>query len=149
VSAAGDAPGRAAKPITWFRGQYAFLSNFDDREPSTEARYQAAKATDPEERDWVLGQTTPAAAKKAGRRVRSIRPDWEEAKVDVMRAELREKFAPGTRFALMLLATDDAELVEGNNWGDRFWGRVNGEGQNWLGRLLMERREELRAGLAG
>ena len=29
--------------------------------------------------------------------------------------------------AEMLLATGDAELIEGNNWGDCYWGRVDGE----------------------
>lgn len=43
-----------------------------------------------------------------------------------------------------LLATGDAELVEGNTWGDRFWGVCNGVGQNWLGRLLMQVRDEIK-----
>jgi len=43
-----------------------------------------------------------------------------------------------------LLATGDQELIEGNTWGDRFWGVCDGEGQNQLGRLLMELRNELR-----
>lgn len=45
------------------------------------------------------------------------------------------------------MATDDAELVEGNTWGDRYWGVVDGVGENRLGKLLMERRAELRAQL--
>ena len=32
------------------------------------------------------------------------------------------------------------ELVEGNYWGDTFWGICNGEGTNWLGILLMAER---------
>jgi predicted NAD-dependent protein-ADP-ribosyltransferase YbiA (DUF1768 family) len=34
-------------------------------------------------------------------------------------------------------------LIEGNTWGDKFWGQVKGEGANYLGRLLMKVREEL------
>jgi hypothetical protein len=39
-----------------------------------------------------------------------------------------------------LLATEYVELIEGNNWGDTFFGVCNGEGENWLGRLLMNLR---------
>lgn len=45
-----------------------------------------------------------------------------------------------------LLNTGEAELIEGNTWGDKFWGAVWDKelgwvGQNWLGKLLMEERE--------
>ena len=43
-----------------------------------------------------------------------------------------------------VLNTGDEELIEGNNWGDRFWGQCDGEGINKLGQLLMKVREELR-----
>jgi predicted NAD-dependent protein-ADP-ribosyltransferase YbiA (DUF1768 family) len=60
-----------------------------------------------------------------------------------MRDLLRQKFAhPELR--RLLLATGDAELVEGNTWGDRFWGVCAGRGQNHLGRLLMAIRAEIR-----
>lgn len=35
-------------------------------------------------------------------------------------------------------------LIEGNNHGDRYWGVVNGEGQNKFGLLLMQIRSEIR-----
>ena len=38
----------------------------------------------------------------------------------------------------LLYETGDQQLIEGNNWGDRYWGQVNGEGKNRLGELLME-----------
>lgn len=44
----------------------------------------------------------------------------------------------------MLEATGDAELIEGNHWGDTFWGVCNGVGQNNLGKLLMAIRSENR-----
>lgn len=43
------------------------------------------------------------------------------------------------------MLTGDAELIEGNNWGDTFWGVCNGRGENMLGKLLMEIRDYLRA----
>ena len=78
----------------------------------------------------------------------TLRPDWEEVKVDVMREGLRKKFAiPELR--AMLLATGDEELIAGNTWHDRTWGRCvcdkcGGQGQNLLGQLLMELRTEIR-----
>ena len=60
-----------------------------------------------------------------------------------MRDVLRLKFADEV-MAAKLLATGDAELVEGNTWGDRFWGVSGGNGLNWLGRLLMEVRSDLK-----
>jgi predicted NAD-dependent protein-ADP-ribosyltransferase YbiA (DUF1768 family) len=65
-------------------------------------------------------------------------------KVDVMRDLIAQKFAVGSELADRLLATGDQELVEGNTWGDTFWGVCDGVGENWLGRLLMERRAALR-----
>ena len=44
-----------------------------------------------------------------------------------------------------LVDTGDQPLIEGNTWGDRFWGVCGGTGMNHLGRLLMEVREELQA----
>jgi predicted NAD-dependent protein-ADP-ribosyltransferase YbiA (DUF1768 family) len=46
-----------------------------------------------------------------------------------------------------LIATKDAELIEGNNWGDVIWGCVRGPGDEWigennLGKLLMKLRQE-------
>lgn len=138
--------------IDSFKEAYAFLSNFYSSPvraldgtvfPTVEHAYQWAKSPTTAFRTVILGCKTPGEAKKAGRRVR-IRTDWEEVKVVVMRRLIELKFAEDTELARMLLATGDEELVEGNWWGDQFWGVCGGVGQNWLGRLLMERREQLR-----
>jgi hypothetical protein len=65
-----------------------------------------------------------------------------------MRELLARKFAPGSELAARLLTTGDAPLVEGTTWGGRFRGVCRGEGQNWLGRLLMEQRDRLRRAVA-
>lgn len=46
---------------------------------------------------------------------------------------------------LMLLATGDAVLKEGNTWNDVFWGvsLKTGQGENNLGKILMRVREKL------
>lgn len=46
--------------------------------------------------------------------------------------------------AQKLIATGNAYLEEGNQWGDKFWGTVNGNGENMLGKILMKERDILR-----
>lgn len=137
--------------ITEFRGQWTKLSNyslcsvwFDGHiYNSVEHAYQAAKTLDENERRHIRHLASPNQAKKAGRDA-TIRPDWDDVKVDIMRQLLEEKFSQEPERSV-LLSTGNAELVEGNWWGDQFWGQCPvGVGQNWLGRLLMEIRENLR-----
>jgi predicted NAD-dependent protein-ADP-ribosyltransferase YbiA (DUF1768 family) len=54
---------------------------------------------------------------------------------------LRMKFAD-ERLRDKLTSTAPVELVEGNWWGDTFWGVCKGVGENHLGRLLMKIRDE-------
>ena len=135
--------------IDHFNGQYAFLSNFaptnvlyDNLEYFTvEHAYQAAKTLDLTERKKIQGAETPAVAKKMGRNV-ILRNDWESVKLDIMLDLLRQKFL-NDDLKYALLSTNNAELIEGNWWGDVFWGVCRGRGQNHLGRLLMLVRNEI------
>lgn len=135
------------KKITQFEG--TFLSNFYPcsliykgiKFPTSEHAYQAAKATNAEDRDWVAEAKTPGAAKRRGRSI-EVRPDWDQIKDGVMLTILRAKFA-NNELAEELINTYPAELVEGNTWGDTYWGVCNGVGQNKLGNLLMRIRNEL------
>lgn len=137
--------------ITRFRGKYYFLSNFypvmiemdGELYPSTEAAFQAAKTLDPHERLCIACAQNTAHAKKLGRLVK-LRPDWDTIKIGVMYDLLKKKFSDPD-LKQLLLDTGDAILIEGNQHGDRFWGQVNGEGRNELGKLLMTVRSELRA----
>jgi ribA/ribD-fused uncharacterized protein len=141
--------------IDSFQGEYRFLSNFWAAEvvfegityPTAEHAYQAAKSLDPADRQRIAASPTPAQAKAAGRALR-LRDDWETAKFQVMERVVRDKFTRHADLRDRLLATGDAELIEGNTWGDRVWGVYQGEGENHLGRILMKVRAELRAGAA-
>lgn len=140
--------------ITNFHGEYNFLSNFYSSPViyegalyrTVEHAYQAAKTIDPMSRQEIRGCLTPSTAKKAGRSVK-IRHDWERVKFDIMLNLLRQKFN-NQYLQLSLLHTGEAELIEGNTWGDRIWGcvLVKGKlvGENNLGKLLMKVRDELR-----
>ena len=129
--------------ISSFDGDYAFLSNFypakvflDNVEYNTvEHAYQAAKTISLQDREIIRQAYSPSNAKKLGRQV-TARTDWEEIKRSVMKGLVMQKFRhPELREKLM--ATGDAELIEGNWWGDTYWGVCKGVGQNHLGRILM------------
>ena len=144
--------------INEFKGKYSFLSNFYPSPiapwtdgilyPTVEHAFQAMKSLDLNERKNIARMRTPGNAKYAGRHV-TLRPDWDNVKLDIMYEALKEKFKyPDLRKAL--LCTGDQELVEGNTWHDNFYGSCycshcrNIEGQNHLGKLLMKIREELK-----
>jgi ribA/ribD-fused uncharacterized protein len=139
--------------INDFRGQYRFLSNFYPAiicyekldYASSENAYQAAKSDDLEYRkrfQWVKS----SEAKQMGKLV-ILRPEFEETKRNIMLDIVRIKFNTHQNLAKLLLVTGDEELQEGNWWGDKLWGTVNGEGENWLGKILMLVRAELAADL--
>lgn len=96
-------------------------------------------------------QRAPSAheAFKLAEKERSIRRhDWDVVKVDIMREILRAKAQQHEYVRRKLLATGDRELIE-DSWRDEFWGwGPNRDGQNMLGKLWMEIREELRKGPA-
>lgn len=140
--------------IDSFQGTYRFLSNFwpasvefeGMKYPSVEHAYQAAKTFDIILRDKIRHTPSPGATKRLAHTF-ELRPDWEDIKLMVMLDLLRQKFQ---HLALqeLLLDTENQELVEGNTWGDTFWG-VCGErgGYNHLGNLLMQVRKEIQRGL--
>ena len=136
--------------IDRFTGDHSFLSNFHpspvrldgETYPTVEHAFQAAKTGDSAARERIRDAKTPASAKALGRRVQ-LRGDWEDVKVGTMTDLVRQKFIAHPDLATKLLATHDAELVEGNTWGDRFWGMSRGTGRNELGRILMKIRAEI------
>lgn len=136
--------------IDSFKGDYQFLSNFfpsrvewDSRSYSTvEHAYQAAKTVIPAEIELVRNCPTPGKAKRAGQEV-TVREDWDDIKLIVMETLIRRKFTWNEHCKTMLLDTGDQKIVEGNTWGDRFWGVCKGIGENHLGKILMKVRLEL------
>ena len=134
--------------VTEFQGEYRFLSNFWScfieyellTYPSVENAYQAAKCADKSDRLFFLTAKS-SEAKRRGKVVK-IRSDWDKVRLGVMLGLLRQKFSQEP-LKSKLLATGNKILQEGNWWGDKFWGVSNGEGENNLGKLLMQVRGEL------
>jgi ribA/ribD-fused uncharacterized protein len=134
-------------------GEYGCFSNFSrhrvflkDRVWKTSEHYfQAQKFAGTEFEEKVRLAPTPKEAAELGRnRKFPLRKDWETVKDDVMRDALRAKFTQHEDLRRILLGTKDATLVE-HTANDNYWADGgDGSGQNMLGRLLMELREELK-----
>lgn len=131
--------------ISSFSGPYRFLSNFFIEPDLThvEGEYQAAKCFLPADAAHLSQLAAPEVAKRLGQHVR-MRDDWEQVKVSVMRSLVLQKFTDHEGLRKKLLETGQAELIEGNIWGDTFWGVSNGFGSNQLGEILMSVRRQLR-----
>ena len=135
--------------------EYGYLCNFSKHGftlgerywPTVEHYFQAQKFAGTEHEERVRISRTPKEAKNLGQsRKLPLRPNWEDIKVDVMRAALLAKFTTHAELRCALLATGNEELVE-NSPTDYFWacGHLGG-GQNMLGKLLMNTRTVLRDG---
>jgi ribA/ribD-fused uncharacterized protein len=141
--------------IDSFKGENSFLSNFYPSPvtmdgityPTVEHAFQAAKTDDQEIRQQIANKATPGKAKRAGGG-RGIVKDfdqvaWDVKKVATMRQLVFDKFFCYPDLADQLKATGTQQLIEGNVWNDTFWGVCRGNGQNHLGEILMQVRNEL------
>lgn len=146
--------------IDKFEGPCAFLSNFyvsknqipdyiglswDD----VEHAYQASKATNITDLNLVRDAKTCAQCKKVGRNI-ICREQWGNIKLPIMQHLVCQKFYHNKELQELLLATEDAQLIEGNYWHDVYWGECTcgryecQVGSNYLGKLLMSVRTVLR-----
>jgi len=131
--------------INEFKDEYAFLSNFlmvpvlyeGVWWKSVEHAYQAAKTTDPVWKQRIADAYTPGAAKKLGRQA-PLKVFWDINKDRIMEDIVRSKFTNNPELKAKLIATNPHELIEGNWWGDIYWGVCKGVGENKLGKILMK-----------
>lgn len=132
--------------IMQFKDEYRFLSNFKlapvEYEgviyPSVENAYQAAKTLDVDQRK-PFELYLPHEAKRHSKTL-TIRDDWSLVKTEIMTRLVYQKFTHHIWLADLLVVTEDLPLVEGNWWGDTYWGVdiKTGEGDNRLGKILMD-----------
>jgi hypothetical protein len=124
-------PPKPVEKITLFEGDHAFLSNDS---PATV---------------FLDGQAFPSlalafnTAKELHDRLRpGMQREWDDHRPALMRRLLRSKFAnPQLRKAL--IDTGDKHLSHTAADADPYWHAPNGEGENTLGKLLMELRAQL------
>lgn len=140
----------SVEKIDSFRGDNYFLSNMYPSEvtyngityKNSEAAFQAQK--DPK-RSREFSNLDGKTAKKKGGRRGDITPveDWDNVKQKIMYDIVKAKFEQNPELLSKLKDTGSAILEEGNDWNDKEWGTVNGEGKNLLGKILMQVREDL------
>lgn len=145
----------APTPLSiWFYSKatnFEWLSNFSDHPieldglqwPTVEHYYQAQKFLGNQKLvDAIRGAVSGPIAKKTSQEW-PPRPDWFAVRDGVMRRAIRAKFMQHADLRLLLLSTDQAELVHESET-DEYWGRLrSGPGGNQLGCLLMQLRIEL------
>jgi ribA/ribD-fused uncharacterized protein len=149
-----------------FAGAHEPFSNFHEghpqiwrgREyPTNEHFYQAHKATQMTEHEWVRSALSPGAAKSRGRQV-AILPTWNDDMHFVMLLGLYLKFTQHPTLGTLLISTGATRLVEFNVWHDNRWGdctcgNSDGEhpqcldpGENLLGKYLEKTRAAIQVG---
>jgi ribA/ribD-fused uncharacterized protein len=113
--------------------------------PTVEHYFQAQKFVGSPDADAVRLAPSPKEARRLGRqRHRSLRPDWQSARDDVMRRAVLAKFRAHPEIRAVLLSTGDEPIVESAP-RDYYWGAgARGTGRNRLGQILAEVREQLR-----
>jgi len=134
-------------------GYSLIVNNIEIR--TSEALYQACRFPDyPNIQKIIISQKSPMSAKMKSKPHRKDcnRPGWEWQQVFVMRWCLRVKLLQNwDKFSALLLESGDLPIVEKSNKKDQYWAAtVNKEGklvgQNFMGRLTMELRENIRNG---
>lgn len=156
--------------ITSFTDENRWLSNFFpspiyiqlfgvDRNFATgEHYYQALKAhamsmTEDNDYnaidDYINGIETAETAGKAKRLGQKADIDvekWNRIAFHYMLEVQKQKYSQNFELAVKLINTGNTEFVEGNSWGDKIWGTVDGEGLNLLGLALHMTRDSLHQG---
>lgn len=120
---------------------------------TSEALYQALRfPLNPEIQKIIIEQRSPMTAKMKSKKYRNVgRKDWDEIRVRVMKWCIRVKLVNNwKKFGELLDSTGHLPIVEYSH-KDSFWGAIPSIqnenlliGENVLGRLLMELREEYR-----
>lgn len=151
-SGQGERDGRHHSILSW-GDAYGAFSNFVRSPfeldgvtwPTVEHYFQAQKFAGTEHVEAIRNTPSPMIAARMGRdRKKPLRPDWEAVKDDVMRKAVLAKFTQNPELRAELIATGEATLVE-HTAKDSYWADGgDGTGQNKLGLILMEVRDQFR-----
>ena len=139
--------------IYFYPPEYYVFDNFSSfqieykgkKYPTSEHAYQSMKFinSDPELAEKIRNAKSAHEAFKMAEANKDKRQeDWDDIKLDVMKEILLCKLEQHEYVQKKLLQSGNREIVE-DSWRDPYWGwGENRDGENHLGKLWMEIREE-------
>ncbi len=114
---------------------------------STELAYVARKTLDLNIRKKIQNMSSGDAKEFSQQEDFPMRDNYESShKLAIMNELVRQKYSDrNPELKEKLIATGNTTIIEGNTWGDTFFGLCleTGVGENWLGRITMQVRNEL------
>jgi len=141
------------EPIYFCEPEYYPLSNFSaftlewkgNLWPTSEHAYQAEKFDDENIKEELRTARSVDDAYKIAQEYSSLkRSDWDEIKVSTMKKIFKAKLEQHPVIGELLLASGDRVLIKDSRL-DAYWGwGPDKDGENIMGKLWMEVREELR-----
>lgn len=141
------------KQIFFYENEFYVFSNYSSFQiewkgklyPTSEHVYHSEKFDDENLKEQIRNtRSAHDSPKTAEANKDKYRKNWSEIKVRIMKEILLAKVAQHPYIKKKLLESSDKELIE-DSWRDDFWGwGPNKDGENHLGKLWMEIREEVR-----
>jgi ribA/ribD-fused uncharacterized protein len=140
-------------PVFFYPKEFYVFDNFSSFQveydgqlwPTSEHAFQAAKfkGFEPDVVQQVLEARSAHDAQKIAHKYKGKRnPDWEDVAEGIMKDILRCKVEQHPYVLKKLLESGDREIIE-DSWRDSEWGwGENRDGENKLGKLWVEIREE-------
>jgi ribA/ribD-fused uncharacterized protein len=112
---------------------------------TTEHYFQAQKFKNQAYQEKIRKVSSPMKAAELGRsRKEPILKNWDTIRLAVMYEAVKTKFTQHLELKQLLLDTQNAKIME-HTASDSYWGDGgDGKGENWLGKILMKVRAELR-----
>lgn len=137
--------------INKFEGNYAFLdvdypcsiNILDKTYSSAQEAIQSYKCNHTHDFNGLTGEEIYSKAKSI-----KSEPWWHDERETIMFTINMTKFQQNTDLGLALMNTGREELVFENLYGDKYWGTVDGVGDNKLGKILMYIRDILLSSVA-
>ncbi len=143
------------KQIFFYEHEFYVFSNYSsfmlewkgELYPTSEHAYHSEKFEDAEMKEQIRNTRSAHDSQKLANANKDKQiKNWDKIKLGVMKDVLRAKVEQHPYVKKKLLESGDKELIE-DSWRDDFWGwGPNKDGENHLGKLWMEVREEFKNG---
>jgi len=141
------------KQILFYENEFYVFSNFSSFAVkwkgklymTSEHAYHSEKFEDENLKEQIRNARSAHVALKITEANKDkYRDDWDEIKLKVMKEILRAKVEQHPYIKKKLIESGDKKLIE-DSWRDSYWGwGSNKDGENHLGKLWMEVRNEFR-----